>query len=199
VEKRPIYRLHLGTRINSKTSQTNLLWWVNKIDQVIESRLDRKGIIHTVSYARAKFLQEHSRYGSLMILHESSEIQKAVGEFKGMSAPAILVSPSVHTGFDFPYEDAEWQIIAKVPYPDTRTGIAKARKNADSDWDTRLAVATMVQMAGRVMRAEDDAGETFILDDTMNYVVSRFRGDFPRWFRDAYREVASIPAPLGGK
>jgi hypothetical protein len=40
-----------------------------------------------------------------------------VATFKRRKAPAFLVSPSMTTGWDFPYDQCRWQIIAKVPIP----------------------------------------------------------------------------------
>lgn len=79
--------------------------WVNRIDKVIETRLDRKGIIHTRSYARAREIVERSRYSEHMMLHTTGTLREMVAAFKSASAPAILVSPSVETGFDFPHDE----------------------------------------------------------------------------------------------
>jgi len=194
-DRRPIYWLEIGHRITAKTSDLNLEFWVNKIDQVMDKRLDRKGIIHTVSYARAKFLQKHSRHAGVMLTHDWDDLRETVERFKRAKATAILVSPIVHTGYNFPYEEAEWQVVSKVPFPDTRTGIARARQARDKSWVVRQAVTTLVQMAGRVVRAKDDLGETIITDDSWKWLWSRYRPYFPKWFRSAYREVQVAPPP----
>lgn len=190
---RPIYRVSLGFRLNAKTSEINLQAWVGKMDQIIRSRQDRKGIIHTVSYSRAEFIKGYSKYGPKMLLHDSQNTREVVEEFKQAPPGMILVSPSVHTGWDFPYEQAEYQIVSKVPFPNTQTGLARARKEHDEHWDTRHAVATLVQSTGRIVRGDGDFGETFIVDDTMNYLWGRHREHFPVWFQQAYRQVESVP------
>jgi ATP-dependent DNA helicase DinG len=182
-------------RMSEKTSYTNRQFWANRIDQIISKRLDRRGIIHTVSYGRAKELRSLSRYGNLMTLHDPENAREIVEKFKSAPTPAILVSPSVHTGYDFPYEAAEYQIISKVPFPNTSSGLALQRKEADPQWLPRTTAATLVQMAGRVVRAEDDSGETLIVDDTFKWLYLRHQPYFPRWFRDAYRSAAAPPDP----
>lgn len=195
IERRPVYWVEVGFRLNAKTSETNLLYWVSRIDQIIEKRQDRKGLIHTVSYARAKFLKKHSRFARQMVVPRGDELLTAVQEFRTMGAGAILVSPAIHTGHDFPYEDAEYQVIAKVPFPDTRQGIAAARQARDPQWSIKHAAATIVQMAGRVVRAEDDAGETFITDDSMGFLYDHNRNLFPKFFQEAYRKTLAAPPP----
>jgi Rad3-related DNA helicase len=195
VAHRPIIWLEVGVRLSSKTSERNLSFWANKIDQVLDRRLDRKGIIHTVSYRRAQYLQRHSRHRQHFLLHDPENTQETVQRFKRMEAPAILVSPSVHTGHDFPYDQAAWQVIAKIPFPDTRSGIARARQERDSQWNVKFAATTLVQMAGRVVRAEDDLGETIITDDNVKWLLSRYKPLFSRWFREAYRTSATVPDP----
>ena len=193
VERRPIYWVQTGVRLRWDTSERNLRFWADKLDQVIDSRLGYKGIIHTVSYQRARFLEQHSRHSQHFILHDPRTAQATVQRFKEMKAPAILVSPVVHTGYDFPYDAARWQIIGKVPYPDTRSGIAGARQEIDDRWNKKFAARTLVQMAGRVVRSEDDMGETIILDDNVAHVVHRYKLLFPRWWREAFRPTKVVP------
>ena len=194
-ENRPVYRIELGFNMNYYTSETNLLYQVAVIDNLIHRRRDRKGIIHSVSYKRAQFLKQHSRFGDMMLAPADWEAREAVESFKRDPRPRILVSPSVETGVDFPYDLAEYQVIAKVPYPNTLSGIAAARQAADKDYGTKIAVARLVQMAGRIVRAADDSGETFIVDDSVNHLMRRYRTLFPAWFRAAYREASAVDAP----
>lgn len=193
VERRPIYWLPT-LRMSRATETSGFPRLMNRIDQIIESRgADRKGIIHTVSFSRAKQIVEQSRFAKHMVLNASSNTQQTVDNFKRAKAPCILVSPSVDTGFDFPYESAQWQIIAKVPFPVPTDPLVAARSLDDETYHAKIAVSRIVQMTGRVMRASDDVGETFIIDDNINFLYSRFKPWFPRWWRDAYRRVGSLP------
>lgn len=193
-ESRPITWVKT-VRMTEKTSQVNREFWANRIDQIIAQRLDRRGIIHTVSYGRARELQRMSRYRDLMVLHDPANARETIERFKRGPVPAILVSPSIHTGYDFPFDAAEYQIISKVPFPNTSTGLAKARKEADELWLARTTAATLVQMAGRVVRAEGDQGETLITDDSVVWLYSHYRPFFPSWFRQAWRATDAPPAP----
>lgn len=195
VDHRPLIWYGTGIRLNARMSERNFRFWLDKLDQVIDLRLDRKGIVHSVSYSRAKQIKKQSRHGKHMIIHDSGQAIQTISRFKKARPPAILVSPSVHTGHDFPYDEAAWQIIAKVPFPDTRSGIARARQEEDGQWNVKFAARTIVQMAGRVVRAADDLGETIILDDNWKWLLSRFKPLFPRWLREAFRTSATVPKP----
>jgi Rad3-related DNA helicase len=191
---RPIYWVKT-VRLNDKTTQVNRAFWANRIDQIITKRLDRKGIIHTVSYARARELQAMSRYADFMLLHDARSTRDVIAQFRQAKPPCILVSPSVTTGVDFPYQDAEYQIIAKIPFPNTSTGLSRLRAEADKLWLMRTTCATLVQMSGRIVRGPGDVGETLIVDDTVNWLVSRYKPFLPMWWRQAYRPVAAPPMP----
>src|SRR6185436_14060391 len=98
--RRPV--IHVPTiRVSQKSTDSEMRIWVARIDQIIRGRLDRKGIIHTVSYARARFLRENSEYANLMLVPTTGEeTKRMVAEFKESPDPKLLVSQSVHTGYD---------------------------------------------------------------------------------------------------
>ena len=173
---------------------------VRRVDQVIDRRLDRNGIIPTVSFQRAKDVLRCSRHADIMMLNESKTTQTTVDRFKGRqnSAPAVLVSPSVATGYDFPGTEAEYIIIIKIPFPDTRGPVMKARQDADKDYGLYVAALEMVQTAGRAMRSENDSCEIFVLDDQWAWARWKMRekGFLPAWFDEACRGPESLPAPL---
>lgn len=197
VKRRPVYLVDT-VRVDHKISNDGRQFWLNRIDKIINGRLDRKGIIHTISYSRAKEILHGSKHRALMLLPESAHSLKATIErFRSMRAPAILISPSVMTGWDFAYTDAEFQIITKVPFPDTRSAIAKARIAATAGYREHLTMQALVQAAGRGMRAEDDQCETFIIDNHAQWFLPRARemGLSPSWFTEAVVRTKAVPAP----
>jgi Rad3-related DNA helicase len=195
-ERRPI--VHVKTsRVNHKMSDIARERWIERVDQILETRQDRKGIIHTVSYDRARQLSLRSRFATRMSIAEAGASSPGVVErFRRDSAGGILVSPSVHTGHDFPADLARYQIIVKVPYSDTRFGLAAARAQEDPDWARRQAATTLVQMSGRIVRGPLDWGETIVIDDNVVDLYNRHKYLFPQWFRAAYRSQVDIPEPL---
>jgi Rad3-related DNA helicase len=169
--------------------------WLNRIDGIIGGRLDRKGIVHTRSYDRAKAVEAGSKHGRALYTHGSRNTRDVVDRFKRAKPPAVLVSPSLETGWDFPHEECRYQILAKVPFVDTRSAIVQARAKADKKYLNYLTALSIIQMCGRGMRAEDDFCETFIIDDHWQWfkAAATKQGFFPQWFLRACRKVDGNP------
>lgn len=200
IPRRPV--LWLPTiRVSSKSEPGHMRVWASKIAAIIRKQGNRKGIIHTVSYARRDFLVKYLSSvdlgGTLAIYtHDTRELQDTVREFKRAEGPAILVSPSISTGFDFPYDECRYQIIGKVPFPDTRDAVMQARAKRDKDYFAYVTMQQLVQMAGRGMRAADDTCQTFIVDDNWSWFRQRYRNFAPKWFIEACGRSDVIPQPI---
>lgn len=186
-------------RITHKTDGSDLRMWVAKIDAILRTRGDRKGIIHTVSYARRDYLLRYSEFASRMQTHDSGELANSVLRFRSAGPGAVFVSPSVSTGFDFPLDECRYQIIGKVPFPDTRSRVLQARGKRDPDYFAYQTMQTLVQTCGRGVRSRTDWCENFIIDDNIGWFMSKYRGFAPRWFVESYRKSLGVPParPLG--
>lgn len=186
-------------RVDRKASEKELEAWVKHIDAVIEGRLDRKGLVQTVSYDRAKYLMERSRFRKYMVGNtnqpDSPKAAKVMEEFKKSKAPSILVSPSFTTGWDLPGEECEYIIICKVPFKPSHSKIQKAREAKDKEYGPYLAMTEIVQGACRGMRAEDDRCEVFAVDGHFGWFMGHYKHLAPRWFPKAFRKVSGVPDP----
>lgn len=181
------------TRVDRGMLDGQVRIWTNRIDAIIGQRLDRKGIIHTRSYQRARDIVLRSRHSDIMLTHTTNNARETIAAFKRAPAPCVLVSPSVEEGFDFPGDECRYQIIAKVPFIDGRGAITKARAKSDRGFLNYVAALSLVQMVGRGMRSLDDYCETFIIDD--HWAWFRRSAVFPRWFKQAWVQSSTIPAP----
>ena len=135
-----------------------------------------KGIIHTPSYKLVTKLRQHlTKDGNetIYIFHEEAAHKSScVKLFEEADYPLILVTPSLSTGFDLPYQIG-FQIIAKVPFADLGDPIVKARREYQLGADTKFgqrcyqddALNQVVQAVGRAVRAPDDSGVSYILDE----------------------------------
>lgn len=192
IANRPVY--HVPTvQVSHRTDETRMRLWVNRIDQIIRSRGDRKGVVHTTSYARRSFVIAHSEFQNIIVSHGPENTRAAIDRYKAGRPPSVLVSPSVTTGWDFPYAECEYQIIGKVPFPDTRGAVMKARAERDKDYLNYIAMQTLIQTCGRGMRAEDDQCETFIIDDNIVWFINKYRKFAPKWWLDSFKQVKFIP------
>lgn len=196
--RRPIYVVDT-VRVDHKMTNDHVNFWIARIDGIIRDRRDRKGIIHSISYERARLIQKLSRHSGIMLAPRSSfELAATVERFRKMKPPAILLSPSVMTGWDFPYTDCEYQILVKVPFPDTRSAIARARIKATEGYREHLTMQAVEQAAGRGNRASDDSCETFIIDNHASWFLPMANRDelASMSFVEAVHYVKAVPPPL---
>ena len=217
VERRPIYWIPT-VRLNHNSPDEDLRTWLVRIDQILARRLDRKGIIHTVSYERGQYLMQYSRFRHLMHANKSTNTRDMVKSFRDSVAPAFLVSPSVGTGWDFPYEQCRFQIIGKVPFRDHRNAILRVQALTDPDCSNYLTAQDLIQTYGRSNRAENDFSETFCVDDSVEWFIKRYAGYkfdeeigmfdmayktdlredlrfFPYYFLEAFQRIDHVPNP----
>ena len=200
-ENTPIW--HIPTaRINYRTDDFGSTIWVSRIDQIIQRRLDRKGIVFTVSYERAKMLLSRSRFKDIMLTHSTGDVVQVVEKFKKAPAPAVLVSPSVTTGYDFSMIESgkgkpQYLIVGKIPYPQTTDLVTKARHEEDKEWTSYLAMETLVQSCGRASRSAEDKAEVFLIDNSAVWFMRLYGKFAPRWFMSRYKGIMdTVPDPL---
>jgi Rad3-related DNA helicase len=202
IARRPV--IHIPTaKLTHKLNDMMLRAWVTRHDQILRARPGVKGIIHTGSYERMRYLSTNMAMRDRLLWHRSNAswqtrgrtLAEALDEFRTRSAGQglWLISPAVTTGYDFPHDQCRVQIISKVPFPDTRSEIVKARTERDPDYGMYLAMQTLVQATGRSTRSESDWSEVFILDDQCQWFLWKFREFAPEWFLEAYDKVSVIP------
>ncbi len=177
--------IHLKTvAMNHKTSDRDLRTWMERIDEIVGQRLDRKGIIFTVSYTRMRQILSQSAYGHLMMSHDTDNVISQVEAFKAAPAPAIFLSPAITSGWDFPDDECRYIILGKLPYPDTQSPVMQARMKMDKTWPGYLAMETLEQASGRGTRSFSDWCEVFIIDDSWsNWYWKNNRHFSAEWFR----------------
>jgi Rad3-related DNA helicase len=194
LSSRPVYVVP-GVRVDFRMESHEKQYWVERMDQILDSRSDRKGLIHTVSYKRQREYVSASRHRSRLVAPDARQTVHAVEQFRKSARPLVLVGPQFEQGFDFPYTDCEFIVVAKLPFPDTRSPIMKARIERTERYRSYHTVQRLVQMCGRAMRAEDDRAEVFIVDDHVRWFLPRERDLMPDWFLDAVQWERRLPPP----
>lgn len=195
VARRPVYAI-ATCRVDHRWSDADQRFWLQQMDDFIEARRDRKGLLHTVSYGRQQWLLRQSRHRGMMLApRDARSLEAAVRRFKASREPLILVSPSLTTGFDFPYAQCEYNILCKVPFPDTRSRIMQARVKATPGYRLVVAATQIQQAAGRGMRAADDSCEIAIFDDHFRWLYYYHPELFQQWFLDAIVPMRRLPTP----
>ncbi|MCA9270935.1 MAG: hypothetical protein KDA41_20785 [Planctomycetales bacterium] len=195
VERRLVTGLP-SVRVNQRTTDSALLrGWLPVIDSLLDRRLDRKGIIHGVSYKRAQWIAQHSRHASIFITHGPGRAAAAINRFRAATPPAVLLSPAVTTGADFPGRECEFQLIVKLPWPYLGDDLFRARLKKAPRLGDYLAAQDLVQAAGRGVRHERDQCETFVVDDAAIEWVNRNVDLLPMFFIEAWRQRTFPPPP----
>jgi ATP-dependent DNA helicase DinG len=194
VANRPIFVVPTVS-VRYGMTEGELRIWLNRIDQIIDIEKEYKGIIHAVSYKRAHWIHRHSRHRRIMLIHDPRSTRSIVDRFKRASPPCILISPAVSTGWDFPYEDTRWMIVAKMPFIDSRSAVVKARRRTDKGYLNYVAMVALIQTVGRGVRAVDDWCRTYIIDDNWKWLYRATRGNVPRWFTVAIKNVRPADLP----
>jgi Rad3-related DNA helicase len=195
VARRPVYFCPT-VKLDYRADESQVRLWLATVDNFLRRRRDRKGIIHAVSYERAKLIRRYSEFAPSMILNEKWDTKDRVAEFRSAGPGAIFVSPSVTTGYDFAGAQCEYQVIAKIPFPDRRNPVTAARTAHDPEYPAYIAMQELVQAVGRGMRSADDQCETIILDSNASWFMRKHRDLAPDWFMAAYQRVDTLPDPL---
>lgn len=176
-------------RVDFRTSEEDKKKLIQALDKYIRRRLDRKGIIHSISYKWRSFLMKYSKHKDRMITHSGRTTADVVDAFKRMPEPGILVSPSIVQGYDFPGDTCRWQVIWKVPFPDSRSSVVKRRRKEDKEYTNNLAMQNLVQACGRIVRSERDWGETILFDSHLEWFFYYNRHLAPDWFSVKRRHI----------
>lgn len=203
-DRRPVYiaparKMPWGEalRIDHRMTRDDEQSWLTHLDHIIGERPDRKGIVHCVSYARRDQILAGSAHRGRLMTHGRHDTQTQIAAFKLAPPGTVLVSPAVTTGYDFPFAECEYQIVAKIPFPDSRDPITKARTIVDAQYPAHIAMQGLVQMVGRGMRAPTDRCETFIADAHAQWFLRVHKTLAPRWFLRAVKslEAGAVPVP----
>ena len=156
------------------------------VNHLVEWHKDIKGIVHTHRGDLARYLAS-TVYGCRVFSHSTEDRAQVFAAFRASSPPAVLISPSVNYGEDFPDDMARWQAIAKVPYLPLGDPWVRCKKASDPTWYDRQAVQGLLQAVGRVSRGPDDWGLTYILDQQFEKLYRRSGHLFTQWFHDGLR------------
>jgi Rad3-related DNA helicase len=196
--RRPVYYIPT-TRMDNRATEGQKRIWMNRIDEILHSRRDRKSLVQSVSYDRADEIKEREskkrpELAKRMITHRSGETRKAAETFKRSSPPSVLVSPAFVEGADFPDDQLRVIVICKVPFATSTDPLFKARCKRDEMYRFEMAAMKIVQMAYRGMRSERDWLEVFVVDDHFSYM--RWKPIWPKSFTAAWKEMERVPPPM---
>jgi len=172
-------------KLNYSNINSNINKILNKLDtDIISEFKNDKGIIHSISYKNAKFIQTYSKHSDRILIHDSFNKHQVIEKFMN-SKNKILVSPSILQGLDLKEELSRFQVFIKVPYLSLGSKQIKRRMELDEGWYAYQAILSIVQGAGRSIRSKSDKAVTFILDENFKFLYNRYRNLFPKYFLES--------------
>lgn len=187
VENRKIFYMPVAKMNydNKKQAFDQMVPWIKKI---LAKNAGKKGIIHTVSFELARWIQENIKDDRLLF-HDSANRDLVLRKHTASEKDTVLCSPSMHTGVDLKDDLSRFQIIIKVPYPSLGSEKIKKRKDIYPDYYSYSTVSDIVQSYGRSIRSETDYAETYILDSSFDF-VQKYSGRFiPKYVKAAIQKI----------
>ena len=187
VENRPLYDVTQGSMTYEHRDET-IPDIARLVVRLMAEHPNEKGLIHAHSYDIAEQLVE--RLGEFGVAarvrrHTRSNRDAELEVWKASAKPEVFVSVKMEEALDLHGDLCRWQVVCKAPYRNTNDSRV-ARRLADDQWAWyhRTALRTVIQACGRVVRAPDDYGATYLADDSLLDLFDRAAADTPPWFRD---------------
>jgi Rad3-related DNA helicase len=151
-------------KLSYREKEKNLPQVVEILDKIIERHEGQRGIIHTGSYEFTNYINRNSGHKSRLMSYDNSKEKNEVLELFKQRENAVLMGPSLLEGLDLKDDTSRFQVFFKVPYPNLRDPLIKAKMDRMPgfyDWKTFISIA---QGVGRSVRNPDDWAVTYILD-----------------------------------
>jgi Rad3-related DNA helicase len=182
---RPVH-MNLAGKMSQRLIKRTAPKTIPILERIIKHHKYEKGLIHTHNYKCQQYVMNQLN-SSRLVGHNSQNREFALYEFEKTREPRILVSPSMSEGVDLPYEQCQFQVIYKIPFPYLGDPQVNERRKQDPQWYAYKTVITLLQAYGRGMRAEDDYCETYILDSNIRMLLTgkMYRNLIPRFFKEA--------------
>ncbi|WP_256393488.1 helicase C-terminal domain-containing protein [Natronoarchaeum rubrum] len=198
VEHRPLYDVAQGKMTYEHRDETipNV---ARTIVRIMREHDDEKGLIHCHSYDIQSRLEErlgNFGVGQRVRTHDREDRDAALDAWKDSDRPDVFLSVKMEEALDLEGDLARWQVICKAPYPNTGDSrVAHRLEDGQWSWYYRTALRTVIQGCGRVVRAPDDYGATYLADSSLLDLFDRASHDVPDWFDDQLVEMSEPELP----
>ncbi|MFB6069199.1 MAG: helicase C-terminal domain-containing protein, partial [Halobacterium sp.] len=198
VENRPLYDVTQGKMTFEHRDET-LPAIAETVVRVMANHPDEKGIVHAHSYDIAEKLAGHLAdygVGDRVRTHDSDTRDAELERWKASTDPEVFVAVKMEEALDLAYDLGRWQVLCKAPFLNTSDSRVAARlSDGQWAWYYRTALRTVIQACGRVVRAPDDRGATYVADSSILDLFERARGDMPPWFREQVDRMSTPDLP----
>lgn len=185
ISSRPIYLKEEYTVDTSHAKwQENFPKLIEIIKTVLAKFPDAKGLIHTPSY-NASLQIAHAVKDPRIVIHDKDNFLSKLEKFFDSKDNKVFISPTCQQGVDFKDDRARFQIIVRVPYPNTNDPFINRKVKTDFPWYNYQTLVLFGQQIGRINRSEQDFGITVLIDERFNKFINRNKKTIPNWVHNA--------------
>jgi hypothetical protein len=160
---------------------------------------DEKGLIHCHSYGIQERLADRLRdfgAGERIRVHSRENRDAELESWKACDDPEVFLSVKMEEALDLEGDLCRWQVLCKAPFLNTGDSRVEHRlENGQWAWYYRAALRTIIQACGRVIRAPDDYGTTYLADTSLLDLFERSRTDMPPWFAEQVDRLSKPDLP----
>ncbi|WP_247730073.1 helicase C-terminal domain-containing protein [Halovivax limisalsi] len=185
VENRPLYDVTRGKMTYEHRDET-LPKIARAIVRIMAAHPDEKGIVHAHSYDIQERLRDTLSdfgVGARVRSHDRDDRDAALERWKAADDSDVFLSVKMEEALDLNGDLARWQVLCKAPFQNTGDSrIAHRLAEGQWAWYYRATLRTVMQACGRVVRAPDDYGATYLADESLLDCFERARSDMPDWF-----------------
>jgi Rad3-related DNA helicase len=175
-EKSPVVFVNKH-RLSYRHKEKSLPHVVKILDKIISKHKGQRGIIHTGSYEFTNYIKSHSKHTFRLMDYENSKEKGEMLELFKRRDDAIFMGPSLLEGLDLKDDISRFQVFFKVPYPNLRSPLIKAKMEKMPGWYDWKTLNNIYQGIGRSVRNENDWAITYILDGSFNNLLKQFEND----------------------
>ncbi|WP_312910866.1 ATP-dependent DNA helicase [Natronosalvus caseinilyticus] len=198
VENRPLYDVTQGKMTYEHREET-LPKIARTIVRIMQAHPDEKGLIHAHSYAIQEQLESlltDFGVGDRVRAHSRDDRDADLEAWKASSDPDVFLSVKMEEALDLKGDLCRWQVLCKAPFLNTSDSrVAHRLEEGQWAWYYRAALRTVIQACGRVIRAPDDHGATYVADSSLLDLFERARTDMPDWFAEQVDRLSEPALP----
>ena len=185
VENRPLFDVTQGKMTFEHRDET-IPKIARMIVRIMQHHPDEKGIVHAHSYdiqERLDRLLSDFGVDERICAHDRDDRDRSLERWKATDDASVFLSVKMEEALDLKGELARWQVLCKAPFLNTSDSrVAHRLAEGQWAWYYRVALRTVIQGCGRVVRAPDDYGATYLADESLLELFERTRRDMPDWF-----------------
>lgn len=180
VERRKF--IYAGVGSMGQANQTeNIKRAVDKLIDIRSKHQLRRGFVHS-TYGLARKIPDMP----WLLKHDSVNKQQVLQRWlETVEDNRVFLGCGLTTGLDLKGGLASWQAIMKCQFPDLGDPAVMAKATNNPEWYQWVTIRQIVQAYGRVCRAPNDEGTTYILDSDFAMLYNKANHLFPQWFKEA--------------